>query len=73
MNRNQGCLSGLGELFLVGWIFRGLQRMFGYRSGSCLGCGCGTILFLIFIWIVFSIVFHTNWLRLVMVPVVNVM
>ena len=68
MNRNQGCLAGLGELALVGWIFRWLQRTIGYRSGSCLGCGCRTILFLIMVWIVLSIIFGTDWLRLVMLP-----
>jgi hypothetical protein len=68
MNRNQGCLAGLGELFLVGWIFRWLQRVIGYRSGSCLGCGCGILLFFIMVWIILSIIFGTNWLRLVMLP-----
>lgn len=68
MRRNQGCLAGVGELFLVGWIFRGLQSIFGYRSGNCLGCGCGTLLLIIMIYIIFSIIFGTNWLRLVMLP-----
>jgi hypothetical protein len=68
MNQKQGCLAGLGELALVGWIFRWLQRTIGYRSGSCLGCGCGILLFLIMIAIVLSIIFGTDWLKLVMVP-----
>lgn len=63
VNRPQGCLAGFGEIFLFGWLFRWLQRVFGYRSGNCMGCGCGTILMIAFIMIIISIVFHTNWFR----------
>lgn len=64
VNRPQGCLAGMGEIFLFGWLFRWLQRVFGYRSGNRMGCGCGTILMIVFIMIIISIVFHTNWFRL---------
>ena len=66
MGRRQGCLAGLLELALLRWVFGGLQRMFGYRSNSCLGCGCGLILLIIFIVIALSIIFGTDWFRLTM-------
>jgi hypothetical protein len=49
MERRGGCLSGLLQLFLLGWLFDWLQDNFGWgRDRSCMGCGCGTILFLLF-------------------------
>lgn len=63
-NRRPGCLSGIFKLFLLDKVFDWLQRRFGYKSGSCMGCGCGTILFIIFIMLFFSIIFGTDWLRL---------
>ena len=63
-NRRPGCLSGLLKLFLLDKLFDWLQRKFGYRSGSCMGCGCGLILMVIFIWLAASIIFGTNWFRL---------
>jgi hypothetical protein len=62
-NRNQGCLSGLLKLFFLDKIYGWFQRRFGYGSGSCMGCGCGTIFFLIFIWLFISIIFGTDWFR----------
>ncbi len=64
MRRQQGCLAGFGEMFLFGWFFRWLQRTFGYRSGSCMGCGCGTIILIVSIMVTLSIIFKTNWFRL---------
>jgi len=63
-NRHSGCLSGLLKLFLLDKVFDWLQERFGYKSGSCMGCGCGTVLFILFIWIAASIIFGTDWLRL---------
>jgi len=68
MNRNQGCLAGLGDLLLESWIFTRLQRVVGYRSGSCLICGGGTVLFFIMAWIILSVIFGTNRPRFVMLP-----
>ncbi len=62
-NRRPGCLSGLFQLFLLDKVYDWMQRHFGYRSGSCMGCGCGTILFILFVMILFSIIFKTNWFR----------
>jgi len=62
--RRQGCLAGLAELFLLDRLFDWLQRKFGYKSGSCFGCGCGLIMAIIFILIVLSIIFKTNWFKL---------
>lgn len=59
----KGCLAGLLELFLLRWLFDGLQRRFGFGRG-CLGCGCGLILFLIFVALVCSILAGTDWFRL---------
>ncbi len=45
MERRQGCLQGLFELFLLNALFDWLQRRFGFGRGcSCSGCGCGLIL-----------------------------
>ena len=66
MSRRPGCLAGLFEMFLLRWVYDGLQRMFGFRSNSCLGCGCGLILLVIFIILALSIIFGTNWFRLTM-------
>jgi hypothetical protein len=63
-NRKSGCLSGIFKLFLLDKVFDWLQERFGYKSGSCMGCGCGFILMLLFIGIAVSIIFDTNWLRL---------
>lgn len=68
MDERPGCLSGLLKLTLLNWVFDWLQRTFGYKSGSCLGCGCGLILLVIFIVLALSIIFGTDWFRLVMQP-----
>jgi len=62
-NQRPGCLSGLLKLFLLDKVFDWLQERFGYKSGSCMGCGCGTILLIVFIMLFISIVFGTDWLR----------
>jgi hypothetical protein len=62
-NRRPGCLSGLFKLFLLDKVYDWLQQRFGYKSGSCLGCGCGTILLIIFGMIFISIIFGTDWFR----------
>jgi len=64
MNDRPGCLVGLGKLFLLGWLFEWLQKTFGFKSGSCLGCGCGLVLLIIFIVLALSIIFGTDWLHL---------
>lgn len=63
-NRRPGCLSGLFKLFLLDKVYDWMQERFGYKSGSCMGCGCGTILLIIFAMIFISIIFGTDWLRL---------
>jgi hypothetical protein len=65
MNDRPGCLVGLLKLSLLRWVYDGLQHMFGWKSNSCMGCGCGLILFIIFILAVFSIIFGTDWFKLV--------
>lgn len=65
MNDRPGCLVGLLKLTFLNWIYEGLQRRFGFGQGGCLGCGCGMILLVIFILIFFSILFGTDWLKLV--------
>ena len=62
-NRRPGCLAGLLKLFLLDKAFDWMQERFGYKSGSCMGCGCGLILMIIFILIAASIIFGTDWLR----------
>jgi hypothetical protein len=63
-DRRQGCLSGLLKLFLLDKLFDWLQERFGYKSGSCMGCGCGFVMMIIFIMLAASIIFGTDWLRL---------
>ena len=63
-SRRPGCLSGFLKLFFLDTIYGWFQRRFGYQSGGCLGCGCGTILFIIFIYFLMRIIFGTNWLHL---------
>ncbi len=62
MDRRQGCLAGLLELLALEWLFRGLERRFGFGRGlSCTGCGCGVLLFLIFAALACSVLTGTNW------------
>jgi hypothetical protein len=56
-----GCLSGLLKLFFLDKIYHWLQKTVGYKSGGCLGCGCGTILLIIFVIVFISIITGTNW------------
>ena len=63
-DRRQGCLSGLLKLFLLDKLFDWLQERFGHKSGSCMGCGCGFVMMIIFIMLAASIIFGTDWLRL---------
>ena len=62
-NRRPGCLSGLFKLFLLDKVYDWMQERFGYKSGSCLGCGCGTIMLIVFIMMLISIIFGTDWFR----------
>jgi hypothetical protein len=63
-NRNQGCLAGLFELFMLDRLYKWLQKTFGFQKNSCLGCGCGTIFLIAAIIIAISIIFKTNWFKL---------
>ena len=65
MDNRSGCLVGLLKLFLLDRLFNWLQRTVGFGSGSCGGCGCGAILVILFLILLFSIIFGTDWLRLV--------
>ena len=63
-NENPGCLGGILQLFLVSKIYQWGQKKFGAERGGCCGCIFGAVLFVIFISIVISIIFGTDWLRL---------
>jgi hypothetical protein len=64
MQRRQGCLEGLFELFMLNVVFDWLQKRFGFgRGASCTGCGCGFVLLIIFLLLACNIIFGTNWLR----------
>ncbi|HOJ00420.1 MAG TPA: hypothetical protein PLL88_02275 [Anaerolineaceae bacterium] len=63
-SRRPGCLSGIMKLFFLDRIYDWSQRRFGYKSGGCMGCGCGTILFIIFVYVLIRIIFGTDWLRI---------
>ena len=61
--RNQGCLAGLTELFLLNKVFDWLQKRFGFSKG-CSGFGCGVILLIIFLLFACGILTNTDWVRL---------
>lgn len=63
MNDRPGCLTGLGKLFILDWVFDFLQKRFGFGRG-CSGCGCGLILLLIFIILASSVIFSTDWTQI---------
>ncbi|RPJ50949.1 MAG: sporulation protein YjcZ [Chloroflexi bacterium] len=43
----------------------------GFGRGGCGGCGCGFLLLIIFVFMLFSILFGTDWGRLVqMIPTI---
>lgn len=64
MQRRQGCLEGLFELFMLNVIFDWLQDHFGFGRGvSCVGCGCGFLLLILFILLACNIIFSTDWFR----------
>ena len=63
-NDNQGCLSGLLQLFLLKKIYDWGQDHFGAKRGGCCGCLFGAVLFIVFISLVISIIFGTDWLQL---------
>ena len=66
MDRRQGCLAGLLELFFLNVLFDWLQRRFGFGRGcSCSGIGCGMILAIIFVMLVCATCTNTDWFRLV--------
>lgn len=65
MDQRPGCLGGLFRIFLLDTLFNWLQRTVGFGRGGCGGCGCGLILLIIFIVVLFSILFGTDWFRLV--------
>ena len=61
----QGCLAGLLQLFLLNSLFDWLQENFGFGKGcSYSGCGCGVIMFIVFILLACQILTGTDWLRL---------
>jgi hypothetical protein len=62
--RRPGCLSGIMKLFFLDRIYDWSQQRFGYKRGGCMGCGCGTILLIVFVYFLIKIVFGTDWLHL---------
>jgi len=62
--RRPGCLSGIMKLFFLDRIYDWSQQRFGYKRGDCMGCGCGTILLIVFVYFLIKIVFGTDWLHL---------
>ncbi len=63
MERRQGCLEGLLELFLLNALFNFLQERFGFGRG-CSGCGCGVILLVLLVVLSCSVLTGTDWFRL---------
>jgi hypothetical protein len=64
MKDRPGCLVGLLQFLMLGWLFDWLQDRFGFGRG-CSGCGCGVILLIIFLVMACSILAGTSWSRLV--------
>lgn len=65
MDDRPGCLSGLLKLFFLRAGYDWAQRNVGYGRGGCFGCGCGTILLILFVVFFLSILFGTDWFDLV--------
>lgn len=65
MDERPGCLVGLLKLTLLKWVYEFFQNTFGWKSGSCTGCGCGFLIFIVFLILVLSILFSTDWFKLV--------
>lgn len=64
MNRRQGCLQGLLEMFLLTAAFDWLEERFGFGRGcSCTGCGCGIIILIVFLMLACGIITGTDWFR----------
>lgn len=64
MQRRQGCLQGLFEMFMLTAAFDWMERRFGFgRNCSCTGLGCGMVILVIFMVLACSIITGTNWLR----------
>jgi hypothetical protein len=64
MYRNRpGCLAGLLQLFLLDRLFYWLQGLIGFRRGGLIGCGCGPILFILFVLLACGVICNTNWLH----------
>ena len=64
MNNRPGCLAGIFKLSILKWLYDWLQNKFGSRSGSCMGCGCGLIIFIVFAVLALSVIFGTDWFKL---------
>ncbi|NPA31368.1 MAG: hypothetical protein GXO37_05145 [Chloroflexi bacterium] len=65
MDERPGCLGGLLRIALLTWLFDFLQDRFGWGQGcSCTGVGCGCLLLLVFLAVLCSIIFGTDWTRL---------
>ena len=62
-NENPGCLGGILQLFLINKIYQWGQKRFGTGRGGCCGCLFGAVLFVIFVMVVISVIFGTDWLR----------
>lgn len=65
MDDRPGCLSGLLKMFFLRMGFGWAQDRFGYGRGGCVGCGCGTILLIVFIVMFLRYLFGTDWFDLV--------
>ncbi len=65
MYNRPGCLGGIFRLFLLDVVFDWLQRTVGFGRGGCGGCGCGLILMIIFVILLLSIIFGTNWFKVI--------
>ena len=62
MDDRNGCLSGLLKIGLLAWAFDWLEDNFGFGRGcSITGCGCGVVILCVFLILLCSIVFGTNW------------
>ena len=65
MDERPGCLMGIFKLSILRWLYDWLQKTFGFKSNSCLGCGCGFIILIVFAVLTLSVIFSTDWFKLV--------
>lgn len=60
----RGCFGFLFQWYILSKVTDWFQRMFGFKSGNCFGCGCGCAIMVISVMIFLSLLFGTDFTKL---------